>query len=477
MLFNSIVFLVFAPIFYVVYFALRDRARLGWCILASYFFYAWWDWRFVGLLAGSTAVAFYSGQMIGRSPTLRSKTFWLWFCAVLHFGALCFYKYLNFCAGSLAEVFKFMGFDVAYSNPGIILPVGISFYTFTALSYVIDVYRNRISPPERSLLVFATYECLFPHLVAGPILRASTFLPQLKTSHSFDWARAGRGLELIVWGYLLKLCLADNAALFVGPRFDHPEIFTSASLTLAVLAFAFQIYGDFAGYSLIAIGLARIMGYDFGINFNKPYFAASFSEFWQRWHISLSSWIRDYIYIPLGGSRQGRLRTAFNLLVTMFLAGLWHGAGWTYVVWGLLHGLFLAVQRAASAPCQALARKLRCPTFVSVPLSVLAVFFLTCLSWVFFRAESMGSALYMLKALFRWESTAHLSFGGMRFQLLRMSVVLCIVLGVDVLSSRERVRTLYQKHPYARSALTGLAVLTILFTGSFGTNSFIYFQF
>jgi alginate O-acetyltransferase complex protein AlgI len=176
-------------------------------------------------------------------------------------------------------------------------------------------------------LVFATYECLFPHLVAGPILRASTFLPQLKLDHPFDWAQIGRGIEMIAWGYLLKLCLADNAAMFADERFNQPELFTSASLAMGVLAFAFQIYGDFAGYSLIAIGLARMMGYDFGINFNKPYFAANFSDFWQRWHISLSSWIRDYIYIPLGGNRQGAGRTVTNLFTTMFLAGLWHGAG------------------------------------------------------------------------------------------------------------------------------------------------------
>ena len=271
MLFNSLSFLVFAPIFYLLYFTLEGRKRLLWCSLASYFFYAWWDWRFVGLLFGSSLVAFYSGKMIGQSRTVKTKKAWLWFCILSHLGALGFFKYLGFCADSLKTVFHWLGVNVAYQNPGIVLPIGISFFTFTALSYTIDVYRGKLRP-EADFLVYATYECLFPHLVAGPILRASKFIPQLKIDHRFDWAQAGRGLEMIAWGYLLKMCLAHKPALFADPPFEQPELFTSASLALAVIAFAFQIYGDFAGYSLIAIGLARIMGYDFGINFNKPYF-------------------------------------------------------------------------------------------------------------------------------------------------------------------------------------------------------------
>ena len=477
MLFNSIAFLVFAPVFFALFFSLRDRAQLAWCVLASYFFYAWWDWRFIGLIGGSTLIAFYSGRMIDRSASLGARRFWIWFCAGIHLTALGLFKYLNFCVGSLATVFDWFGVHFTYQNPGIILPVGISFYTFTALSYTIDVYRGKIRPAEPSLLVFATYECLFPHLVAGPILRASSFLPQLKTEHRFDWARAGRGLEMIVWGYLLKLCLADNAALFADQRFDSPEMFTSASLAMGVLAFAFQIYGDFAGYSLIAIGLARIMGYDFGINFNKPYFAASFSEFWQRWHMSLSSWIRDYIYIPLGGNHCGPVRASTNLLATMFLAGFWHGAGWTYVLWGLLHGLYLVAQRVVSMPYQRLCKKLRCPAWSSTLLAVLVVFVLTCIGWVLFRSKSLDRALYILKALFSWDTAPNVSFGGMKFQLLRVAAVVAIVLAVDFLSTGERVRSLYLKYAWARAMLLGLAVLTILFMGSFTANSFIYFQF
>jgi D-alanyl-lipoteichoic acid acyltransferase DltB (MBOAT superfamily) len=246
---------------------------------------------------------------------------------------------------------------------------------------------------------------------------------------------------------------------------------------LGVIAFAFQIYGDFAGYSLIAIGLARIMGYDFGINFNKPYFALNFSDFWQRWHMSLSSWIRDYLYIPLGGSQQGSVRTIINLIITMFLAGLWHGAGWNFVVWGLLHGLYLAGQRMLSKPYESVCRAVRCPEFVSKSVCMLTVFTLTCVAWVFFREKSIGNAFYMLKAMVSWQATAHLSFGGMKYQLLRVAILVGIVLLVDWLSTREPIRIRYQSHGYGRAVFAGLAVLVILFTASFAANSFIYFQF
>ncbi len=477
MLFNSLAFLIFAPIFYLVYFATKGRARLLWCTLASYFFYAWWDYRFVLLIAGSTLVAFYSGKGIAAATSPRTKLAWLWACVGSHLAALGFFKYFGFCADSLKTVAHWLGMNVAYETPRILLPVGISFFTFTALSYIIDVYRKKIAPAEKDLLVFATYECLFPHLVAGPILRASKFLPQLKVDHLFDWRRAGQGTEMILWGFFLKLCLADNAALFADPRFNNPELFTSASLILAVVCFAFQIYGDFAGYSLIAIGLARIMGYDFGMNFNKPYFASNFSEFWQRWHISLSSWIRDYLYIPLGGNQGGTGKTFRNLFVTMFLAGLWHGAGWNFVVWGLLHGAYLAGQRAISKPLDKVYASLMVPAVLSRALGILTVFLLTCFAWVFFRCHGIEQSLYMVKALFSWDATSHLSFGGMKFQLLRVAVLCGIVLLVDAIGSNESYLEFYTRQPFKRAMCSGLIVVIILFTGNFASNSFIYFQF
>jgi D-alanyl-lipoteichoic acid acyltransferase DltB (MBOAT superfamily) len=477
MLFNSVAFLVFAPVFYLGYFNLRGKVRLLWCTLASYFFYAWWDWRFTGLLFASTCIAFTCGKRINESKCEFYRKLWLWLCVGSHLATLAFFKYLNFALESLSTICHWLGFGLPHERLGILLPVGISFFTFTALSYVIDIYRGKIQQSEPSFLVFATYECLFPHLVAGPILRASSFLPQLKIDQAFDSNQLGRGLELIGWGFFLKLCLADNAAMFADPRFTDPELFTSASLALAVLAFALQIYGDFAGYSLIAIGLARIMGYDFGVNFDRPYFSSSFSDFWQRWHISLSRWIRDYLYIPLGGNRCGGVRNAWNLIVTMFLAGLWHGAGWNYVIWGMLHGAYLVVQRLIAVPYGRVCAAVQCPKWLAEVVSGGAVFALTCVAWVFFRAKTVEHGVYMLKALFSWRATAHLSFGGMKYQLVRVGFVAAVVLLVDALSERTWLRSRFEELAYGRVAAAGLMMLAILFTGSFAANSFIYFQF
>ena len=490
MLFNSLTFLVFVPTFFVIYFILKKRARLVWCTLASYLFYAWWDWRFIGLLIGSTLVAFYSGKMIGRSVSRPAKRRWLGFCIIAHLGALGLFKYLDFGLAILKTLLHGIGFDVAFKNPSILLPVGISFMTFTALSYAIDVYRGKINPPESDLLVFTAYRCLFPQLVAGPILRAPQILPQLKVDHAFDWARTGRGLEMVIWGYLLKLCLADNAALFVAPRFLNPELFTSPSLALATVTFAIQVYGDFAGYSLIAIGLADIMGYDFPTNFNKPYFSASISEFWCRWHMTLGSWFRDYVFLPTAYSFSRRLKKdrylglktelwlyLVPILITMVLVGLWHGASLTFIFWGLLHGIYLSGQRVFHKPLRALRKTLHFPRPISRMLATLLVFGLVCISWIFFRAKDMESAFYILKSICSWGATAHLSFGGMKFQLLRIAFIAFIVLMVDILSGQEKIRLFIERHVYARVLLVGLAVLVILFTGNFASNKFIYFQF
>ena len=477
MLFNSLAFVVFAAVFFPLYFWLRGRARLWWCLLASYFFYSWWDYRFVVLIGGSTCLTYWCGRRMDRAATPGRRRGWLLVCAGAHLGALAFFKYTNFLLASVGSLLGWAGVATTPPQLDIVLPVGISFYTFTALSYSIDIYRGKLKGADHTLLQFATYECLFPHLVAGPILRASTFLPQLKQDAPASWHNVGRGLEMIAWGYVLKLCLADNAALFSDARFEHPELFTRASLLVGLLAFTWQIYGDFAGYSLIAIGLARVMGFDFGTNFARPYFAAGFSDFWQRWHISLSSWIRDYIYIPLGGNRCGTTRNAVNLLGTMLLAGLWHGAGWTFVCWGLLHGLYLVGQRAVSGPYARCCAALRVPDAVARLVAILMVFGLTALAWVFFRARTMGAAVDILGALGGLRDTAHLSFGGMKFQLIRVGLAGLLVLGVDAVASQERWRSAYLARPGLRAAGIGACVVVILFLGRFAANSFIYFQF
>ena len=489
-LFNSIPFMIFAPVFYLVYFGLKGRARLAWCIIASCFFYGWWDWRFVGLLAGSTLISFYSGLKIGQASSFRARRGWLWFCVLAHLLALGLFKYLNFGLKSLNGLLHWAGIDAGFKNSSIILPIGISFITFTALSYIIDVYRGKIDLPEHDLLAFATYRCLFPQLVAGPILRAPQILPQLKIDHAFDWARAGRGLEMVVWGYVLKLCLADNAALFASPRFENPELFTSFSLLLAILAFALQVYGDFAGYSLIAIGLAHIMGYDFPANFDRPYLSTRISDFWRRWHITLSTWFRDYVFLPTSYALSRRLSKAryFGLatelwlylaptLLTMLLVGLWHGASVMFLFWGLLHGLYLSGQRILHTPLRSLRRALRFPRVVTPYLKTPMVFGLVCVGWIFFKADSMDKATYILKSVFSLGSTAHLSFGGMKFVLLRLAVIASLVVLVEIVSGWNWIRLFFSRHVYARVFLAGLATLVILFIGNFAANTFIYFQF
>jgi D-alanyl-lipoteichoic acid acyltransferase DltB (MBOAT superfamily) len=450
---------------------------MAWCLVASYFFYAWWDWRFLPLLIMSTLVAYTSGIMIEKAQTRRMRLLWLWLCVAVHVGALAFFKYSAFLAGSLRSVLHWVGVDITHSDPGIILPVGISFYSFIAMNYVFDVSSGRIPKAERNILVFATYEGFFPHLLAGPIVRARWFLPQLHQDAPLTWSNIGRGLEMIIWGYFLKLCLAENAAIFTAARFNQPELFTSASLIAAVGLYAFQIYGDFAGYSLIAIGLSRMMGYDSGVNFNRPYFATSFSDFWRRWHISLSTWFRDYVYIPMGGSRTGVCATMRNLVVTMLIAGLWHGAGWHYAIWGLLHGLFLILQRLIAGPYSVLCRVTRCPSIVSRTVATICVFVLTCASWTFFRAESVSQAVFMLRSMLGWQSATHLSFGGMKYQLLRVGMLIAFALFVDACAGNKRLRAAYMSSTCGRAVGLAVVVVTILFTGSFGSNSFIYFQF
>jgi len=477
MLFNTLPFLIFAPIFFLVYFQLHGRVRLVWILIASYFFYGWWDWRFTGLLLGATGLGYFCGCRIADSETQRDRLGWLWVTIAIHISVLGYFKYTNFAAGSISTLLRGLGLDVPTPHWNIILPVGISFYTFTTLSYTIDIYHGKIRKDQMDLLRFATYTCLFPHLVAGPVLRARLFLPQLESDQRVDWERIGIGVTWIIWGFFLKICVADNAASFVNTRFDRPELFNSQALVLAVILFAFQIYADFSGYSLIAIGLAKMMGFDFGINFNRPYFAVNFSDFWQRWHISLSTWIREYIYIPLGGNKGGTPRTLFNLTATMFLAGLWHGAGWTFAIWGLLHGLYLVLQRVVSKPFAQACGWLRLPVSAQSVIAMATVFTLTCVGWVFFRAKGLDQAMEILTACVSWRTREHLTFGGGKYQLVRTVLAIAVVLLVDLAGEAGGLRQWYAARSRCQLVGSAAVVVLILFLGSFTANSFIYFQF
>jgi D-alanyl-lipoteichoic acid acyltransferase DltB (MBOAT superfamily) len=469
---------VFAVLFFAAYFALRGRPQLGLLLFASYIFYGWWDWRFLILLGFSTLTDYSIGRWLGFEIDSTRRRRILTISVVVNLGILGFFKYFNFFADNFVHMVHWFGFEPSWTTVNILLPVGVSFYTFQSLSYTIDVYRGRC-PVEHSLLRFASFVALFPQLVAGPIARAANLLPQFDAERSFDWQRTLSGLELIAWGYFLKLVLADTIGqqLAVDRSFEMPERYGASGHVIGAVLFAFQIYGDFAGYSAIAIGLARIMGFDLGINFRRPYFSATFSEFWQRWHISLSSWLRDYLYIPLGGSRRGALVTARNLFITMFLGGLWHGAAWTFIVWGLLHGLYLTLWHFGERVTKRV-RWLSSPRayrFAHIPLS-LAVFALTTLAWIFFRSPSLANATEILGRVATWhQSTTVLTTDPVG--LARCGVVIFIVLLVDLGAEYEPLCSAYTSRASLRAAGAVAALWSISLLGTFSGSEFIYFQF
>ena len=345
MLFNSFAFLAFFAVTYGLYLAARDRrVQNRMLLVASYVFYGWWDWRFLSLIAVSTAVDYALGIAMSESEDPGKRRRLVWTSVAVNLGILGFFKYFDFFAESAITALNAVGMDADPLTLRIILPVGISFYTFQTLSYTIDIYRRRLEP-TRDFLDFALFVAFFPQLVAGPIERASSLLPQIAKPRRVDWGQINAGVHLIIWGFFKKIVIADNAAITANEIFNNIERYQGADLIVGALAFTLQIYGDFSGYSDIARGLAKLMGFDLMVNFKLPYFARSPSDFWRRWHVSLSSWLRDYLYISLGGNRGGAVNTYRNLCITMLLGGLWHGASWNFVLWGAFHGAILVLYR------------------------------------------------------------------------------------------------------------------------------------
>ena len=511
MVFNSLTFLVFAAAFFPLYFGTRGRARTWVCLVASYVFYGWWDWRFLSLIAFSTAMDWWFGLWISRldapeetrarcengSKTLRifgkitenaAKLGWkrktvLIFSMVMNLGFLAVFKYFNFFVENFAALISSFGLQPSPATLHIILPVGISFYTFQSMSYTIDVYRRQIAW-EPSLLKFATFIALFPQLVAGPIVRAADLLPQMGVDKKFSWTRLHSGLGRILWGFFKKVAVADSLAPFVDQVFAAPETFGSMHLLIGVVFYSFQIYCDFSGYSDIAIGLARIMGYHFPENFRTPYFSKSFSEFWTRWHVSLSSWLRDYLYIPLGGNRRGQFHTYKNNLLTMLLGGLWHGANWAFVFWGFLHGLYLIAQRIVSPAWRRLLHVARLPKVAGDALEMATVYAFTLVAWVFFRSGSIGLAgggsfATAWKVLSGIGSLEGFTFGAVvnKFQVIKGFLLIGILLAAEMTNSRLRWNLLQVRQPVWRLLAFAVLLWLIALFGTFGANAFIYFQF
>lgn len=478
MLFNSLKFALFLPVVFFLYWVLLKRNYKHQNILlliASYYFYASWDFRFLFLLIFSTLLDYYSGIKIGNARTENGKKLWLWTSIIINVGFLAVFKYYNFFAESFAQLVHGFGLKAHPPTLNIVLPVGISFYTFHGLSYVIDIYKNRIRA-ERNYIDYAVFVSFFPLLVAGPIERATHLLPQIQKEREFNLTKIGDGLRQILWGLVKKVLIADTSAQFANMIFDQPGNYGGGTLILGAIFFAIQIYGDFSGYSDIALGTARLFGIELMKNFSYPYFSRDIAEFWRRWHISLSSWFRDYLYIPLGGSRGSMWMKIRNTFIIFLVSGFWHGANWTFIAWGALHAVYflplLVLNRNRNnLEIAAIGRHL--PTFREFT-GILFTFLLVTFAWIFFRAENMAGALHYITRIF---STPFFSQPAAPSLLL---IILVIVFFIIEWIGREEpyaIARLFLGWPriFRWSLYVCISLAILVFSGE--EQQFIYFQF
>ena len=404
MLFNSIHFAFFLPLVFALYWFLANKTlklQNALLLTSSYFFYACWDWRFLFLLMFSTLLDYFTGLKMQDSKNQTAKRFWFWLSVIVNLGFLGVFKYYNFFADSFAVAVSHFGIKVNPLSLSVILPVGISFYTFHGLSYVIDIYKNRINA-ERNFIDYSLFVSFFPLLVAGPIERATHLLPQIKKHRVFDYTKMVDGLRQILWGLFKKVVIADNCATFANEIFNNSAHLSGSTLVLGAILFTFQIYGDFSGYSDIALGTARLFGIELLRNFAFPYFSRDIAEFWRRWHISLSSWFRDYLYIPLGGSNGGTWMKIRNTFIIFIVSGFWHGANWTFIVWGALNAFYflpLLLANSNRNNLEIVAQGKLLPTIKEL-LQIATTFCLTVFAWIFFRAESLRHAQSYISGMF-----------------------------------------------------------------------------
>ncbi len=488
MLFNSLHFLVFFPLMVGLYYALPARWRAPLLLASSYYFYFSWRPEYTLLLLATTLLDYYSGVRMSRLATKAQRRPWLYLSLASNLGTLFIFKYFNFfrdTAGALATALH-----LPYAVPALelVLPVGVSFYTFQSVAYIVDVYQSKLEA-EPNLGRFALFVAFWPQLVAGPIERGGQMLPQLRQTHEFDYDNVASGLRLMAWGMFKKVVIADRLALLANPVFDHPRQFDSLALVLAVAAFTGQIYADFSGYTDLARGAARVLGYRLVLNFRQPYLATSVGDFWRRWHMSLSNWFRDYVYIPLGGSRRSPARNYGNVLIVFLLSGLWHGASWTFVVWGALHGCYLVVEnwsaplRARLAQASGLAARPR----LHRALATAATVALVAYAWLFFRANTLPDAFYISTHLFQGWGHLHLPqlqklLAGLGRHFVAELVVaggaVLLLAAADYRAERGPVAAWLARRPAPLrwAGYLGL-LLAMLYGGIFGSSQFIYFQF
>jgi len=484
MLFNSIDFAIFLPIVFILYwFVTKSNLKLQnlLIVLASYIFYGWWDWRFLSLIIFSTVVDYTVGRGLAKEENRIRRKFLLWTSILVNLGFLGFFKYYNFFLDNFLTAFSFFGAEIKANSLNIILPVGISFYTFQTLSYTIDVYKRKLEP-TKDFIAFAAFVGFFPQLVAGPIERATNLLPQFYTRRTFDYSKAVDGMRQILWGLFKKIVIADNCAEYANLIFNNSADHSGSTLVLGALFFTFQIYGDFSGYSDIAIGTSRLFGFNIMQNFNFPYFSRDIAEFWRRWHISLSSWFRDYLYIPLGGSRGGTWMKIRNTFIIFIVSGFWHGANWTFIIWGALNAIYflpLLLTNKNRNNLETVAQGKLFPSIKEVSLMILT-FGLTVLAWVFFRAENLGHAISYLSGIFSASLFEAPSFPGMRDALTTIILVIGFItiewFGREGKYAFSKIDIQFNR--FIRWSLYIGLVLIIYFFGNFSESiEFIYFQF
>ncbi|MDX1772979.1 MBOAT family O-acyltransferase [Oceanihabitans sediminis] len=489
MLFNSFDFAIFFPVVFFLYWLVSKNliARNLLILVSSYVFYGWWDWRFLFLIAVSSLVDFIVGKQLYKTEEAKKRKGLLLVSLLVNLGFLVYFKYTNFFIETFIDSFRLFGKELEVSTLNIILPVGISFYTFQTLSYSIDIYRKQLKPTNDALSFFA-FVSFFPQLVAGPIERASHLLPQFYKTYKFNYNQVKSGLLLMAFGLFKKMVIADRAALYVNEVYNNPGNYEGVETIIATVLFGFQIYCDFSGYSDIAIGAARTMGFDLMKNFDSPYLSKSITEFWRRWHISLSTWFRDYVYIPLGGSRNGKYRTYANLFIVFLVSGLWHGAAMTFVIWGAIHGLIIVLEKATSKPKDILFQKLNMnkANLSNKLVFIFITFTIVCFAWVFFRANTFADAQLIVSGFFN--NNFYELFGDQLYLIglkeNEFTLLMLTILGLVFIERFHRKQSLFkilnqQALPFRWVVYVCIGLFITLF-GVYGdtiASEFIYFQF
>lgn len=477
MLFNSWTFPLFFIFVWFLYISLKHKYQNVLLLIASYIFYSWWDVRFLSLLLVSTAVSFYCAKRIEKSDINTNKRIFLFVSLIVNLGILGFFKYYNFFAISTVRIFSTLGFQADLPTLNILLPIGISFYTFQAVSYAIDVYRGKekaINDP----ISFAVYIAYFPKLFAGPIERSHNFLPQIQTERRLKDSDIYEGIKLVLMGYFKKVFIADGVAPIVDMCFASPESNSGITLIFGAYLYAFQIYGDFSGYTDIARGVSRLFGIELKLNFMQPYLSSNITEFWRRWHISLSSWLKDYIYIPLGGNRKGSLRTYVNIMITMLLGGLWHGAGYTFVIWGGLHGIYLSLHKLFLRDKKVgFSNPPHSPIdLIKWLFGVIITFNIVCLAWIFFRADSLSSALSYFQNMAKIGGSPDV----MNFDVIVYFLFygMCI-LAIDLFCWYRNDELPFGEswHPAISGFIYSIMIVMLFYIGENNAPPFIYFRF